>query len=363
VREEASGREASGGAHERSAMSPGSPLLRVEGLRTWFPIRRGVLQRPVGWVRAVDDVDLEVPAGRTLALVGESGCGKTTVGRSILRLVEPQAGRVWLRDRDLLALPKGQMRPWRRHIQIVFQDPMASLDPRMRVRDIVAEGMQSFGIGADEAERTDRVRALLERVQLDPDQMGRYPHEFSGGQRQRIGVARALAVEPEILICDEAVSALDVSIQAQILNLLADLQEELGLAYLFITHDLGVVRHLAHEVAVMYLGQIVERGDTEAVFRAPQHPYTRGLLAAVPSLDPERRSPPPRVMGDVPSPATPPSGCRFHTRCPEVFDRCPREDPPLYPTPAGASRCFLSDPAEAGRQSAPPGDEARRQPP
>jgi len=352
----ASGEAAAQGAGgERSPMSPGSPLLRVEGLRTWFPIRRGVLQRPVGWVRAVDDVDLEVPAGRTLALVGESGCGKTTVGRSILRLVEPQAGGVWFRDRDLLALPKGQMRPWRRHMQIVFQDPMASLDPRMRVRDIVAEGMQSFGIGADEAERTDRVRALLERVQLDPDQMWRYPHEFSGGQRQRIGVARALAVEPEILICDEAVSALDVSIQAQILNLLADLQEELGLAYLFITHDLGVVRHLAHQVAVMYLGQIVERGDTETVFQAPQHPYTRGLLAAVPSLDPERRSPPPRVMGDVPSPASPPSGCRFHTRCPEVFARCSREAPPLYPTAAGASRCFLCDPAEAGRGAASPG--------
>jgi len=336
-------------------VSAASPLLRVEGLRTWFPIRRGLLQRPVGWVRAVDGVDLEVPAGRTLALVGESGCGKTTVGRSILRLVEPQAGRVWFRDRDLLALPRPQMRPWRRHLQIVFQDPMASLDPRMRVRDIVAEGMQSFGIGADEGERTERVRRLFERVQLDPDQMWRYPHEFSGGQRQRIGVARALAVEPEILVCDEAVSALDVSIQAQILNLLADLQEELGLAYLFITHDLGVVRHLAHEVAVMYLGQIVERGETARVFEEPRHPYTRGLLAAVPSLDPERRSPPPRVLGDVPSPASPPPGCRFHTRCPEAFERCPREAPPLYPTGAGESRCFLCDPAEAGASRASPG--------
>ncbi len=324
------------------------PLLRVEGLRTWFPIKAGVLRRTVGHVRAVDDVDLEIPAGRTLALVGESGCGKTTVGRSILRLVEPQAGHVWFEGVDLLGLDPGALQPYRRKLQVVFQDPMASLDPRMRVRDIVAEGMRSFGIGASSAERTERVAAMLSRVQLDPDQMWRYPHEFSGGQRQRIGIARALAVEPRLVICDEAISALDVSIQAQILNLLRDLQDELGLTYLFITHDLGVVRYLADSVAVMYVGQIVETGETEQLFREPAHPYTRGLLAAIPSVDPERRSAAPQVLGDVPSPANPPPGCRFHTRCAEAFERCPREAPALYPVAHGASRCFLSE----GRGSA-----------
>jgi len=320
---------------------PGA-LLRVEGLRTWFPIRRGMLQHTVGWVRAVDDVSFEVVSGRTLALVGESGCGKTTVGLSILRLVDPQAGRVLFDGDDLAALSDQEMRARRRAIQIVFQDPLGSLDPRMRVRDAIAEGMQSFGIGASESERTDRVAALLERVQLDPRQMWRYPHEFSGGQRQRLCIARALAVEPRLVICDEAVSALDVSIQAQILNLLGELQEDLGLTYLFITHDLSVVRYLADEVAVMYLGQIVEQGGTERIFEAPQHPYTRGLLAAVPSADPQRRSTAVRVLGDVPSPANPPAGCRFHTRCPEAFDRCSEEAPDLFTVEGGRSRCFLS---------------------
>ena len=225
-------------------------------------------------------------AGRTLALVGESGCGKSTVGRSLLRLVEPREGRLWFEGVDLLRLDAPALHPYRRAMQIVFQDPLGSLDPRMRVRDAIAEGMQSFGIGGSEAERSERVAALLARVQLDPAQMWRYPHEFSGGQRQRICIARALAVEPRLLICDEATSALDVSIQAQILNLLRDLQAELGLAYLFITHDLGVVRYLADRVSVMYLGQIVEEGETERIFGDPRHPYTRGLLAAVPSVDP-----------------------------------------------------------------------------
>jgi peptide/nickel transport system ATP-binding protein len=318
-------------------------VLRVEGLRTWFPIRAGVLRRTVGFVKAVDGVDLAVGPGETLALVGESGCGKTTVGRSILRLVEPREGRVLHDGVDLLALSRRELHPHRRSIQVVFQDPAASLDPRLRVRDVVAEGMQAFGIGASEAERTERVAEILRRVQLDPRQMGRYPHEFSGGQRQRICIARALAVEPRLVICDEATSALDVSIQAQILNLLRQLQEDLGLAYLFITHDLGVVRHLAHRVAVMYLGQIVEEGTTERVFSAPAHPYTQGLLAAIPSVDPARRRVVVKVKGDVPSPARPPSGCRFHTRCPEVFDRCPREMPALYRIADGASRCFLCD--------------------
>jgi peptide/nickel transport system ATP-binding protein len=318
--------------------------LRVEGLRTFFPIRQGVFRRVVGHVRAVDGVDLVVPKGGTLALVGESGCGKTTVGRSILRLVEPQAGHVWWEGVDLLALAARDVRPYRRQLQIVFQDPLASLDPRLRVRDAVAEGMQAFRIGANEAERTERVAALLRRVGLAPEQMDRYPHEFSGGQRQRICIARALALEPRLIVCDEAVSALDVSIQAQILNLLRDLQDEFGLSYLFITHDLAVVRYLADRVAVMYLGQIVEERATEELFADPRHPYTQGLLAAVPSMDPDRADVAARVRGDVPSPAAPPPGCRFHTRCPEVFERCRRDMPAPYPVPAGASRCFLSDP-------------------
>jgi len=327
------------------------PLLRVEGLRTWFPIRAGLLQRTVGHVRAVDDVDFEIAPGETLALVGESGCGKTTVGRALLRLVEPQAGRIAFEGVDLLSLPRGELHPYRSDIQIVFQDPNASLDPRMRVRDAIAEGMQSFGIGANEAERSERVAALLERVQLDPAQMSRYPHEFSGGQRQRLCIARALAVEPRLIICDEATSALDVSIQAQILNLLSDLQEEFGLTYLFITHDLGVVRYLADRVAVMYVGQIVEQGPTERIFEQPAHPYTQGLLAAIPSTDPERRSLTPQVHGDVPSPSNPPPGCRFHPRCPQAFDRCSREPPAVHPVDSGTSRCFLSDPSLAAGRS------------
>ncbi|HKJ23404.1 MAG TPA: ABC transporter ATP-binding protein [Myxococcota bacterium] len=326
----------------------GEPLLRVEGLRTFFPIRRGLRQRTVGHVRAVDDVSFEVPKGGTLALVGESGCGKTTVGLSLLRLVEPQAGHAWFDGEDLLTLPPEAMRERRRRLQIVFQDPMASLDPRLRVRDVVAEGMQSFGIGANEDDRTERVAALLTRVQLDPDSMWRYPHEFSGGQRQRICIARALAVEPDLVVCDESVSALDVSIQAQILNLLSEIQDERGLSYLFITHDLSVVRYLADRVAVMYLGQIVEEGDTERVFEAPAHPYTEGLLAAVPSVDPTVRRVRPQVRGDVPSPSNPPSGCRFHTRCREAFERCGREAPGFYPVGDGASRCFLREPPGGG---------------
>jgi peptide/nickel transport system ATP-binding protein len=328
------------------------PLLKVSDLHTWFPIKKGILRKTVGHVRAVDGVSFTIERGQTLALVGESGCGKTTVGRSILRIVPPTAGSVTLDGVDLFALDARALREHRRRAQMVFQDPMTSLDPRQRVRDIVAEGLESFGIGESESARTERVARVLARVQLDPRQMGRYPHEFSGGQRQRICIARALAVEPDLVILDEAVSALDVSIQAQILNLLSDLQAELGLAYLFITHDLSIVRYLATRVSVMYLGQIVEEGETARLFESPAHPYTRGLLAAVPSVRPEERSTRVAVLGDVPSPERPPSGCRFHTRCPEVFDRCPTEAPPLYPVQqGGASRCFLCDPHSAESRS------------
>ncbi len=329
--------------------SKGVPLLRVEDLRTWFPINKGLFRHTVGWIRAVDGLCLEIEAGQTLALVGESGCGKTTVGRSILRLEKPQQGRVFFDGKELLGLSSEELQPLRRHAQFVFQDPMASLNPRMRVLEIISEGMKSFGVGANAKARKERVAQLLERVQLDPDAMWRYPHEFSGGQRQRIGIARALAPEPRLLICDEAVSALDVSIQAQILNLLRRLQEDLGLSYLFITHDLGVVRYLAHEVAVMYLGQIVEVGPTERIFEDPRHPYTKALLSAIPSMDPARRGVTVPVLGDVPSPSNPPDGCRFHTRCPLVFERCRRDEPglvSLYDSQreegVGASRCFLS---------------------
>jgi peptide/nickel transport system ATP-binding protein len=318
-------------------------LLRVEDLQTWYPIRRGLMQRVHAWVQAATDVSLEIAAGRTLALVGESGCGKTTVGRSILRLESPQRGRILFEGRDLMQLGPAALRAARQRLQIIFQDPLASLDPRMRIRDQIAEGMRSFGIGRGDEDRRERIAALLERVQLDPEAMDRYPHEFSGGQRQRVCIARALAVEPRLIVCDESVSALDVSIQAQILNLLRELQDELGLSYLFITHDLGVVRYLAHDVAVMYLGKIVERGPTEAIFRAPAHPYTEGLLAAIPSIDPDRQVGAPPVLGDVPSPSAPPAGCHFHTRCPRVMDRCRREVPPPYAVDGRISRCFLAE--------------------
>ena len=327
----------------RDAAAETSTLLRVSGLQTWYPIRSGLMQRQTGWVQAASDVSFEIAAGQTFALVGESGCGKTTVGRSLLRLESPQKGEVYFDGRDLLKLESDAMRAARQHLQIIFQDPMASLDPRMRIRDQLAEGMKSFGIGASESERLDRVRALLERVQLDPDTMDRYPHEFSGGQRQRVCIARALAVEPQLIVCDESVSALDVSIQAQILNLLRELQDDLGLSYLFITHDLSVVRYLAHEVAVMYLGKIVEQGPTERIFDAPVHPYTKGLLAAIPSVDPERRGAAPPVMGDVPSPSDPPAGCHFHTRCEAVMDRCRTQVPPVFEIEAGSCRCFLAE--------------------
>jgi peptide/nickel transport system ATP-binding protein len=318
-------------------------LLELRGLKTWFPIRTGVLQRVSGHVKAVDGVDLAVYPGETLALVGESGCGKTTVGRSILRLVEPTGGAVLLDGVDLAALPAAEFHPYRRRLQIVMQDPGSALDPRASVRNSIAEGMEAFGIGASDAERTERVAALMRQVSLDPETMWRYPHEFSGGQRQRICIARALAVEPSLLICDEATSALDVSIQAQILNLLTDLQEKRSLTYLFITHDLGVVRYFATRVAVMYLGRIVELGRTERIFAEPRHPYTKALLASVPSLDPAQRGSKPAALGDVPSPANPPPGCHYHPRCPVRLPKCSRVDPPVVQLADGMCRCVLAE--------------------
>ena len=317
-------------------------LLEIRGLRTWFPIRSGVLQRVSGQVRAVDGVDLTIFPGETLALVGESGCGKTTVGRSILQLVEPTGGSIWFRDRELTSLSADAFRAYRRQIQIVMQDPGSALDPRFTVRDAIAEGMDAFIIGAGAEERTERVAELMRSVSLDPATMWRFPHEFSGGQRQRICIARALAVDPTLLICDEATSALDVSIQAQILNLLADLQAARKLTYLFITHDLGVVRYFAMRVAVMYLGRIVETGPTERIFTEPRHPYTKALLASIPSLDPARRATKPVALGDVPSPERPPPGCHYHPRCSVKLETCSREDPPVVAFADGICRCVLA---------------------
>jgi peptide/nickel transport system ATP-binding protein len=327
----------------------GLPLLELRGLQTWFPIRAGILQRVAGHVKAVDGVDLTIERGETLALVGESGCGKTTVGRTILRLVEATGGSIRFDGVDLSSLPAAQFHPYRRRMQIVMQDPGGALDPRATVRDSIAEGMEAFGIGTGREERTARVAELMRQVSLDPETMWRYPHEFSGGQRQRICIARALAVEPALLICDEATSALDVSIQAQILNLLADLQEKRNLTYLFITHDLGVVRYFATRVAVMYLGRIVELGPTERIFTGPRHPYTKALLASVPSLDPARRHIKPAALGDVPSPAKPPPGCHYHPRCAVRLPECSVKDPPVVAFPDGMSRCVL-----AAAKSAPP---------
>jgi peptide/nickel transport system ATP-binding protein len=320
----------------------GSALLELRGLKTWFPIRTGVLQRVTGHVKAVDGVDLAIRRGETVALVGESGCGKTTVGRSILRLIEPTGGSIRFDGVDLAALPTTAFHSYRRRLQIVMQDPGSALDPRATVRDSIAEGMEAFGIGANHEERTARVAELMRKVSLDPETMWRYPHEFSGGQRQRICIARALAVEPALLICDEATSALDVSIQAQILNLLADLQAEQNLTYLFITHDLGLVRYFATRVAVMYLGRIVEEGSTERIFAAPRHPYTKALLASVPSLDPARRLIKPAALGDVPSPANPPPGCHYHPRCTARLPECSRRDPPVVTFADGMCRCVLA---------------------
>jgi peptide/nickel transport system ATP-binding protein len=298
------------------------PLLEVSNLKVHFPIRKGLLKRAVGQVYAVDGVSLMIPAGRTLALVGESGCGKTTVGKSILRLIPPTAGSVRFAGQDLGTLSESELRSRRKDFQIIFQDPYSSLDPRMRVAEIVEEGMRALGIGGNASSRQTRVDELLLRVGIAAETKFRYPHEFSGGQRQRIAIARALAVEPKLLICDEPTSALDVSVQAQVLNLLKELQSQFGLAYLFITHNMAVVEYLAHEVAVMYLGRIVEHGPVEDVLQRPQHPYTQALLSAVPVIDQTTKRERVRLQGDLPSPISPPTGCHFHPRCAYANDIC-----------------------------------------
>jgi len=297
-------------------------LLNVSCLKVYFPVHKGLFKRVAGYVRAVDGVTLEIKKGRTLALVGESGCGKTTVGKGILQLVPVTSGSVRYNGVDLTRLGRGELRSRRSQFQIIFQDPYSSLNPRMRVSDIIEEGMTALEITTSAEERLRRVEMLLEQVGLSREMKQRYPHEFSGGQRQRISIARALAVDPKLIICDEPTSALDVSVQAQILNLLKELQDKFGLAYLFITHNISVVEYLAHEVAVMYLGRIVETGKTEEVLNRPRHPYTRALLSAVPVIDRATRREIIRLRGDLPSPLNPPSGCHFHPRCPEVMPEC-----------------------------------------
>ena len=309
-------------------------LLEVDNLKKYFPVRGGIFGKTMAHVKAVDGVSFTLRKGETLGLVGESGSGKATTGRAILRLIEPSGGRVRFDGQDVLTLGKKELRALRRRMQIIFQDPYASLNPRMTVGSIVGEPFAIHKIASGE-ERVHRVEALLMRVGLSADQMRRYPHEFSGGQRQRIGVARALALNPEFIIGDEPVSALDVSVQAQVINLLEDLQKEFGLTYLIIAHDLSVVRHISHRIAVMYLGKIVEIADNEVLYGDPQHPYTEALLSAVPVPDPRRKQKRIVLKGDIPSPINPPSGCVFHTRCPIAEDRCKTELPELRTLPDG----------------------------
>jgi oligopeptide transport system ATP-binding protein len=321
-----------GPADGRNGRAPNGSLVDVRNLKMYFPINSGVLQRRTGWVQAVDDVSFEIGHGETLGLVGESGCGKTTVGRALLQVYRPTAGAVLFDGVDLTTLSPGQLRARRRDFQMIFQDPYASLDPRAKVADIVAEPIEVHDLARGAAKRA-RVAELLHQVGLNAAFADRYPHEFSGGQRQRIGIARALAASPKFIVCDEPISALDVSIQAQIINLLERLRDELGLTYLFIAHDLAVVRHLCTRIAVMYLGKLVEVAPRTRLYARPLHPYTKALLSAVPLPDPRLERQRERIIltGDVPSPINPPSGCRFHPRCPYAQPRCAAEEPALDP--------------------------------
>jgi peptide/nickel transport system ATP-binding protein len=325
-----------------------TPVLEVNDLKKHFPIRGGFFGGVTGYVYAVDGVSFSIEKGETLSLVGESGCGKSTVGKAILKLFDLTDGQVVLDGQRIDDLGYSTLRPMRRRLGVVFQDPFSSLNPRMKVRDILAEPIRNFGLAKDGADLDRRIEELLDRVRLPRDAGNRWPHEFSGGQRQRICIARALAGEPDVIICDEAVSALDVSVKAQIVNLLQDLQRELGLAMLFISHDLAIVEHMTHRVAVMYLGKIVEVAPKKQLFAAPKHPYTEALLSAVPVPEPGAARERIILTGDVPSPINPPKGCRFHTRCPYAFDRCRQDEPVLRQTEAGHwAACHLHDRPDA----------------
>ena len=304
-------------------------LLEVKNLKVYFPVKQGLFSRVKGHVKAVDGVSLELKPGETLGLVGESGCGKTTLGRAIIRLIEPTAGSVHFEDEDITKLEGAELRARRRRFQMIFQDPYGSLNPRMTVEEIIGEAIDIHKLAESQSARQKRIAELLQAVGLNATHAQRYPHEFSGGQRQRIGIARALAVEPKLIVCDEPVSALDVSVQAQIINLLQDLQQQRGIAYLFIAHDLAVVRHISHRVMVMYLGKVVEVAEATTIVREPLHPYTQALLSAVPVVDPKLKRKRIVLPGDVPSPVNPPPGCAFNPRCPVVVDRCRVDIPPL----------------------------------
>jgi len=328
---------------ERGLRNSKMSLLEVKNLKVHFPVKHGLFSRQRDYVKAVDDVSLSIEPGETLGLVGESGCGKTTLGRAIIRLLKPTSGNVLLEGEDLTGLNGARLRSLRRKLQIIFQDPYSSLNPRQRVGDIIGEALDIHKLVPNRDARRQRVNELLVAVGLDASHADRYPQEFSGGQRQRIGIARALAVEPELIICDEPVSALDVSVQAQIVNLLQDLQQQRGIAYLFIAHDLAVVEHISHRVAVMYLGRIVEQAEAKALIGAPRHPYTQALISAVPVVDPDSKRQRIVLPGDVPSPIHPPSGCPFHPRCPVAEARCRTEVPPLREVASGHwAACHLA---------------------